>query len=347
MGNNQTTYRDAESYLARYQALLTKALHLLEVGFTNRLDSISAQIGPSIASSKSEAVRHALAYSRFGELMQTSDSLIPNIQTVIRKVYDEYGQPISGIADEIYGNTARNLFRSYFSVRDRDLRPMVQHDIDEFKRELKERSMETASRNLVNQSFERAFNETNLFARIFGLDLQWSSDAESVYTVLKTSTQRSSLTNPTNLTPLATHLQVAMQANNSLAATSNVVAWLMNEYLVFDYDDGEEEESPFAKQCRELTARLLVEHLWVFTDNAFDTEVSKTISKTALKDEELRIGPVVDGVSSSNAYPPVKKALELLVMYDRTMPKERSVRLLRYFPSLFFYPFFFLFSRKE
>ncbi|KAL2752097.1 hypothetical protein ACRALDRAFT_1083664 [Sodiomyces alcalophilus JCM 7366] len=317
MGRN-TTYRDAESYLARYEALLTKALHLLEVGFTNRLDRISAEIAPPIASSQSEATRHALAYSRFGELVLTSDALIPNIQTVIRNVYDEFGQPVSGIAGEIYGNTARNLFRSYFSVRDRDLRPMFQHDLDEFKKELKERSMETASRNLVKQTFEKAFNETNLFARIFGVDLQWSSDAESVYAVLK-SNQRSPA-NPTNLVPLATNLQAVMQTS-SLPATCNVVAWLMNEYLVLDYED---EESPFAKQCRELSARLLTEHLWVFTDNAFEAEVSKTISKAAVKDEELKIGPVVDGVSSSNAYLPVKKAMELLTMYDQTVPKERS-----------------------
>ncbi|ROT35825.1 Sec34-like family protein [Sodiomyces alkalinus F11] len=317
MGRN-TAYRDAESYLARYEALLTKALHLLEVGFTNRLDRISAEIAPSIASSKSEATRHALAYSRFGELVLTSDSLIPNMQKVVRSVYDELGRPVSGTAGEIYGNTARHLFQSYFSVRDRDLKAMTQRDVDEFKRELKELSMETASRNLVKQTFEKAFNETNLFARVFGIELQWSSDPESVYALLK-SYQRS-LANPTNLVPLANTLQATMQAS-SLPAICNVVAWLMNEYLALDYED---EESPFAKQCRELSARLLTEHLWVFTDNAFEAEVSKTISKAMVKDEELKIGPVVDGVSSSNAYPAVKKALELLVMYDQTMPKERS-----------------------
>lgn len=252
-------------------------------------------------------------------MISTSHSLIPNLQYVIQSVYDEAGQPVSGTAHDIYVNTANNLFSSYFTIRDRDLRPMTQHDLDEFKKETKELSPETASRNLVKQTFERAFSENNLFTRIFGLDLQWSSDPESAYTALK-SNQKSAV-NPANLVPLATNLQATLQTTN-LETICNVVGWLMNEYLALDYDD---EESPFARQCRELSARLLTEHLWTFTDNAFEAEITKTITKAAVKDDALKIGPVVGGVSSSNAYGPVKQALELLVMYDRTMPKERSV----------------------
>lgn len=252
-------------------------------------------------------------------MIADSYSLLPNIQKVIRSVYDESGQPATSTARDIYANTASNMFSTYLSVRDRDLKPMVTHDVDEFKREVKESSAETACRNLVKQTFERAFNENNLLTKIFGLDLQWSSDPGSAYTALKTN-QRSAA-NPVNLVLLTTNLQTTLQTTN-LKTICSVVAWLMNEYLVLDYD---EEESPFARQCRELSARLLTEHLWVFTDTAFEAEITKTISKTAVKDDALKIGPVVGGVSSSNAYPPVKQALELLVAYDQTMPKERSV----------------------
>ncbi|KAH6686820.1 Sec34-like family protein [Plectosphaerella plurivora] len=311
-------YRDAESYLARYEALLTKALHLLEVALQAKLDSISSEIGPQIAGTKSEATRHALAYGRFEELIGDSFSLLPNIQKVVLSVYDEYGQAVTGIARDIYANTTNNMLSTYLSIRDHDLKPMVQHDVDEFKKEVKESSAETACRNLIKQTFERAFSENNLLTKIFGLDLQWSSDAGSAYTALKVN-QRSAA-NPVNLILLATYLQTTLQTTN-LKTICSVVAWLMNEYLVLDYD---EEESPFARQCRELSARLLTEHLWVFTDTAFEAEITKTISKTAIKDDALKIGPVVGGLSSSNAYQPVKQALELLVAYDQTMPKERS-----------------------
>ncbi|KAL0939690.1 golgi complex component [Colletotrichum truncatum] len=316
--STHTTYRDAESYLARYESLLTKALHLLEVGFTNRLDGISSEIASQIAATKSEATRHALAYGRFEEMILDSYSLIPNIHRVVNGAYDEYGLPIASVAKDIYSNTVSNLFQAYLAVRDRDLKPVVQHDLDEFKKEIKDLSVETASRNYIKQTFERAFNESNLFAKIFNLDLQWSSDPESAYAVLKSNNR--SLVNPANLVHLATNLQVALQSTD-LDTICSVVGWLTNEYLVLDY---EEEESPFARQCRELSARLLTEHLWVFTDNFFEAEITKTVTKAAVKDDALTIGPVVNGVSSSNAYPTVKQALKLLSMYDQAMPKERS-----------------------
>ncbi|KAK2003968.1 Sec34-like family protein [Colletotrichum falcatum] len=316
--SQHTDYRDAESYRARYEALLTKALHLLEVGFTNRLDSISSEISGQIAGTKSEATRHAVAYGRFEEMILDSYSLIPNIHKVVRSVYDQNGLPVTGVAKEIYSDTTNNLFSSYFGVRDRDLKPIVQHDQDEFKKEIKDLSVETASRNYIKQSFERAFNEANLFVKIFGLDLQWSSDPNSAYGVLK-SNQRS-LVNPANLVQIAANLQSALQPAD-LDTICSVVGWLTNEYLVLDYD---EEESPFARQCRELSARLLAEHLWVFTDGAFEAEITKTVAKAVVKDEALAIGPVVNGVSSSNAFPPVKQALKLLSMYDQAMPKERT-----------------------
>ncbi|KAI8258094.1 Conserved oligomeric Golgi complex subunit 3 [Colletotrichum sp. SAR11_239] len=316
--SKHTTYRDAESYLARYESLLTKALHLLEVGFTNRLDSISSEIAGQIAATKSEATRHAIAYGRFQDMILDSYSLIPNIHKVVNSVYDEYGLPIAGVAKEIYSNTVSNLFQSYLAVRDRDLKPMLQHDVDEFKKEIKDLSVETASRNYIKQTFERAFNESNLFAKIFGLDLQWSSDLESAYMVLKSNNR--SLVNPANIVHLATNLQSALQSAD-LDTICSVVGWLTNEYLVLDYD---EEESPFARQCRELSARLLTEHLWVFTDNSFEAEITKTVTKAVVKDDALTIGPVINGLSTSNAYPTVKQALTLLSMYDQAMPKERS-----------------------
>ncbi|KAF6825528.1 golgi complex component [Colletotrichum plurivorum] len=316
--STHATYRDAESYLARYESLLTKALHLLEVGFTNRLDNISSEIASQIAGTKSEATRHAIAYGRFEETILDSYSLIPNIHKVVDSVYDQYGLPIDGVAKAIYSNTTSNLFQVYLGVRDRDLKPVVQHDLDEFRKEIKELSVETASRNYIKQTFERAFNESNLFAKIFGLRLQWSSDHESAYAVLKANSR--SLVNPTNLVPLAANLQSALQTAD-LDTICSVVGWLTNEYLVLDYD---EEESPFARQCRELSARLLTEHLWVFTDSFFEAEVTKTITKAVVKDDTLVIPPVVDGVSSSNAFPIVKQALKLLSMYDQAMPKERS-----------------------
>ena len=224
------------------------------------------------------------------------------------------------MARDIYANTAGNLFQAYLAARDRDLKPMLQHDVDEFKNEIKTASLETASRTIVKQSWERAYTEANLFTKVFGAEPQWSTDEVAVFGVLKA--QQRSLVNPVNLVPLAGQLQAALQPAE-LKTVCAVVGWLSHEYLLPEYDD---DDSPFVLKCRELSARLLAEHLWPFTDAAFEAELTKTIAKTAITNDALKMGPVVGGVSSSNAYVPVKKALQLLAMFDQSMPKERSVR---------------------
>ncbi|KAK0625245.1 Sec34-like family-domain-containing protein [Bombardia bombarda] len=313
-------YRDAESYLARYQALLTKALHLLEVGFNNRLDKMSVEISRQIAATQSESARHALAYGRFEETIMNSYSLIPNIQTVTLSAYDQNGLPRLGPNFDTYANTANNLFHAYWAARDRDLKPIIQHELDALKTEAKESSVETAARNFVKQCFERSYNEAALFRKIFAVEPQYSTDARSAFVALKT--HQRSLVSGTNVAPIATNLQTILHGGE-LSAVCHVVGWITNEYLLLDYD---EDETPFAGHCRELASRLLAEHLWTFTDAHFEAEVAKSVSRAVVAPDALKIGPMVDGNASSNAFPPVKRAVELLGMFDQSMPKERCQR---------------------
>jgi hypothetical protein len=311
---------------------MTKALHLLEVGFTSRLDRVSAEISPKIAATQSESARHALAYGRFEELISESYSLLPNVRRVVLNAYDQFGNAKLGPNFDVYSNTVNSIFQAYLNVRDKDLRPIIQKDFDAFKAESKGDSVEPAARNLMKQCFERSYTEINLFAKIFSIEPQYNSDPNSAYTVLK-SNQRS-MVNPVNVVPIATNLQAALQPTD-LQTICNVVGWAMNEYLVLEYD---EDETGFTRHCRELTARLLTEHLWAYTDTAFEAEITRSTSKAPLTPESLTIGPVTNGVASSNAYPPVRRALELLIQFDQCMPKERCV-------SLYLQPLCHLFSK--
>ncbi|KXX77278.1 Conserved oligomeric Golgi complex subunit 3 [Madurella mycetomatis] len=313
------SYRDAESYLARYQALLTKALHLLEVGFVNHLNKVSAEISRQVAATQSESARHALAYGRFEEMVLESYFLIPNLQTVVRSAYDQDGQGSEKANADIYANTASNLFHSYWAARERDLKPIIQHDLDAFRAEAKE-SVETAARNFVKQCFERSYEEASLFRKIFSIEALYSTDPESAFVALK-SHQRSILTG-INVAPIASNLQSVLQSSD-LQTICNIVGWITNEYLLLDYD---EEETPFVSRCRELTARLLAEHLWAFTDAFFEAEIAKSITKAVVPPEALKIGPVTNGDIASNAFPPIRRALDFLVMFDQSMPKERCQR---------------------
>ncbi|KAI1137684.1 Sec34-like family protein [Hypoxylon sp. FL0543] len=311
-------YRDAESYLARYQSLLTKALHLLEVGFTGHLDRISSDLAKQIVATQSESARHALAYGRFEGMVFEADGLVANAQRVIRSCYDELGNPIPGQNFDYYSNTALSIFSSYTDVRDRDLRPMTQHDLEVFRKEAKEINAETACRNFIKQCYERSYDEASLFAKIFSIDPQYNVDPQSAYAALKAHPK--ALVNATNISPIATTLQSVLQTSE-LQTVCNLLGWITNEYLLLEYD---EEETRYSIHCHDLTARLLLEHLWPLTDNAFEAEVTKSILKAPISPDSLKIAPVVNGVASSNAHPITKRALELLAMYDQAMPKERS-----------------------
>ncbi|PTB69213.1 Sec34-domain-containing protein [Trichoderma citrinoviride] len=314
-------YRERDSYLARYSALLTKALHLLDHAFNTRLDKVSSDIARQIAATKSESARHALAYGRFEEMMAQSYSLLPNVRKVVRSAYHVYGQPVEATTTTAtYANVVNTMFRTYFSTRDRDLKPMTQHDIDEYQKEVKSLSIETASRNFVKQLFERIYSEDGLFTKIFSIELAWSPSAESAFHAVKQIS--TTMVHPGNLVPLATNLQAVLQ-NAQLQETCNVVGWLANEYAVADVD---EEDSPSFRKYKEYAARLLADHLWPFTDGLFEAEIVRSIAKAPTQDGLLKIGPVVGGVASSNAYPLVKRAIELLAMFDQAMPKERSAK---------------------
>ncbi|KAJ3552971.1 hypothetical protein NPX13_g10989 [Xylaria arbuscula] len=311
-------YRDAESYLARYQSLLTKALHLLEIGFSGHLDQVSSEISRQIWSTHSEAARHALAYGRSEQMLLEADGLMTNIQRVVRSCYDQFGQPIPNEHFDTYSNTVVNLFSTYLDMRDRSLRPITQHDLEAFRKEATEVSVETACRNFIKQCYERSFNEAGLFVRVFSIEPHFNPNTQSAYAVLKT--QPKAVANVANLNPIATTLQPILQGAD-LQTTCNLLGWITNEYLLLEYD---EEETQYSVHCHDLTARLLTEHLWSFADNCFEIEVSKSISKAPIALEALKAIPASDNIASSSAYPIVKRALVLLAMYDQAMPKERS-----------------------
>ncbi|KAG6014081.1 hypothetical protein E4U43_006955 [Claviceps pusilla] len=318
---NHDTYRERDSYLARYNALLTKALHLLDHGFSTRLDKWSGDIARQLAATTSDSARHALTYGRFAEMVTDSYSLLPNIKKVVRHVYDQYGRPLGpSSGSSVYSVSATNMFRTYLTIRDRDLKVITQHDLEEYQKAVKSVSLETATRNYVKQSFEKMYNEDALFFKIFGIEPTWSTAPNSAFQALKSI--NTTMVHPGHIAPLGNNIQNVLQSAK-LESICTVVGWLANEYSIADHD---EDESYSTRKYREYSARLLVDHLWPLTDAAFEAEIAKSITKAVVQDVDLKIGPVVDGVASSNAYSLVKKAIDLLSKFDQAMPKERSSR---------------------
>lgn len=242
-----------------------------------------------------------------------SYSLIPNVRKVISKVYEEDGSPKTGTASEIYLNTAKNIFHSYLTTRDRDLRLSAQREAEAFEKEAKTPSIETACRTYTKQCLEGAYNEGNLLNAIFSIDPLPSTSTESAFHALR-SGQRWLIT-PANLKPLATSVQAAFQTTE-LRILCNYVSWLTHEYLTSDYY---EDESPFTTKCRQYTASLLSDYLWAFVDSRFEAETTASIAKAEVP------------ATTENAHQVLKVAIELLAMFDQCMPKERCVSSGRWF----------------
>lgn len=300
---------------------MIKCLHLLDHGFSARLEKVSSDIAKQLAATKSESTRHALAYGRFEEMLSDSYALLPNIHRVARRVYDQYGRFDAEIRNSsIFSSSTLSMLRTYLTTRDRDIKTLTLHDVEGYQKEIKSLSLETASRNYIKQTLERVQNENNLFVKVFNIEPSWNTANDSVFQSIKTV--QTTMVQPGNLQPMAAQLQAAFQTAD-IQSVCSVVGWIADEYGISESDDDEEPIAP--KQYREYAARLLVDHLWPFVDNIFDGEITRTITKGAVADDALKIGPVVDGISSSNAYPLVKTATDLLRMFDRAMPKERSV----------------------
>ncbi len=141
-----------------------------------------------------------------------SYSLIPNVQKVVLSAYDQLGNARSSVSFDIYSNTANNIFQAYWSARDRDLKLMVQSDLDAFRAEAKTSSVETGARSFMKQCLERSHNESVLFSKIFSMDPQFSADARSAFASIKT--YQRSLVNGVNIVPIATHLQSMLQSTD-------------------------------------------------------------------------------------------------------------------------------------
>jgi hypothetical protein len=172
----------------------------------------------------------------------------------------------------------------------------------------------------VKQYFERLYNESNLFYSIFRIELQWSSDGSSAFATVKAHERMG--VNPISLAPLAAGLEAAL-LGSGLQTICNVVGWLADEYIHTEPDD---EDSIFVVRCREFAARLLTESIWTFVDKAFESDISRSISKVPITLDSLRLAAGSGDDSSPGAHPSVERALELLAMFDQCMPKERSVR---------------------
>ncbi|KAK7210457.1 hypothetical protein V2G26_017635 [Clonostachys chloroleuca] len=314
-------YRDHDTYLARYNSLLTKALHLLDHGFTSRLEKIMSEIGRQIAETQSESARHALAYGRFEEMVMDTYFLVPNVQRVIRHAYDQYGRKVDTSRDvSTYINSATNIFQTYLTARDRELKVMTQHDLEEYKTESKNLSIETASRNFIKQSFERVYNEETIFIKIFNVEPSWSNAVDSAFHAIKGI--NTTMIHPGHFAPLGSALLATLQPAD-LQTKCNIASWLASEYSVAEYED---DESPFLRRCREYAARVLIDVIWPFIETSFEAEITKSISKATIQDSTLNIGTSEENGITSHAHPLVKRATNLLAQFDQAMPKERSAK---------------------
>lgn len=208
-----------------------------------------------------------------------------------------------------------------------------------------EKDFKSFARRAVSYVFEICHNELTLAENFFQDGVSWNKDGELAE---KIEHNRFS-----HLATLHTFLTPYL-SNGDLTRACNLISWLEATYLTSN--DGEF-ETDRKRDAQRLTAHVLLEkHLWPLSDGLFlkaaaaiehfkpspdDLRVTDTTARPGTSDSKASAKTVVtEGESSegnhsfvtpgmANAYPTVKTAVKLLVMYnDRVYDRPVSFNYL-------------------
>lgn len=123
----QSTHREASTYRSRYRLLLTRALTLIRVHFTNSLRSIAADVSQRIADRQlNDTTQSALLYAKFRVGAPELKELGLEIQ---KRAVLPVGSEQNGEAE--YQSLMNELYQSYSATRGRLILPIVTRKMTE------------------------------------------------------------------------------------------------------------------------------------------------------------------------------------------------------------------------
>lgn len=335
-------------YKTRYTSLLERSLNFIQLAFSSTLHEISDEVSKQLKSKdQSETAQYILLYGKYESVMS---SLGSQIETILRTQEFAFGGSGSRSTQLVYAQQWHQMYRqlleSYLKSRE-TVGPLILKNLRRFASSEPNPSVDFKSfaRRSIQHVFDICHNEQALVEKFFddGPLLSKYPDLDQANTNYAAKLEENRLS---HLTTLHNFL-LPYLSNGDLERICDLTNWLETMYMSsadeeFDSDRVREDHRPTAQH-------LLNRHLWPLSDALF-LKAAKDIEHFKPAPENLIITtkPVSGGKqpatnghdvkeqiqvyneaapSVSNAYPTVKTAVKLLIMYNDGL-YERPVRLL-------------------
>ncbi|KAM3086416.1 Golgi transport complex subunit 3 [Clarireedia jacksonii] len=344
-------YKDSTVYKTRYIALLDKALNLIQIAFSTAMREVSDDASKQLkAKEQTETNQYILLYGKYESARENLGHPIERLLTTEDFAFGRKGDSDRSVYIQQWHNLYQQILESYIRSRD-PVGPLVAKTLQKFTTTspLPEKEFELFARRCVQYVFDTCQNELKLTAKFFqdGPLMAEYPPPPLTWTMPNVYIQKLEENCLVHVKSLHNFLTPFL-SNGDLHRVCDLVTWLGDTYLSAD---AEEDDS---RDGQRLAAQVLLSaHLWPLADMLFITEASKLehfkstpedlkiVSTNAPKLSNTKSTPTsglkVDtsrkaaeesisiGSGVSTAFPTVKTAVNLLVLYNESM-HERTLK---------------------
>lgn len=349
-------YRDSTVYKTRYLSLLERSLNIVQGVFSSALKEVSDDVAKQLkAKEHNETAEYILMYGRYESLAEDLD---PPLKTLLNSAEFAFGQKGDKVPRESYIERYHELYKQLVDAFLRSREPVGQLLLKNLKKfadsdPKPDTDFNLFSRRCVQDVLDVCHHELELAIKFFHhgpiLSEYPELKARGTYGNYIESLEQNRLS---HIRSLHTFLTPYL-SNGDLHRVCDLVNWLENKYLI-SVEGGDENDSPQEyKTCAQV---LLSEYLWPLSDSLFikaameiehfkpspddlklSTSKAQHIYNEANKgitgkseNAKVQIGQEAHepGSTVASAYPTVKTAVRLLIMYNDNMydrPKKGDV----------------------
>lgn len=352
MTNNlQPNYKDSTVYKTRYTTLLDKALNLVQIAFSNSLREVSDDASKQLkAKEQTETNQYILLYGKYESARENLGHSIERLLTTDEFAFGRRGDVDRTPYIQQWHNLYQQLLESYIRSRD-PVGPLVLKNLQNFSTTspLPDKEFQLFARRSVQYVFDTCQNELKLAAKFFQngplmADYPPPPIPWNMPNAYLEKLEESCLSHVKILHGFLT----PYLSNGDLHRVCDLVTWLGDTFISAEAHEDE------SRDGQRLAAQVLLgTHLWPLADQLFIMEAKKlehfkpspedlrivspnapklsnekAIPTSGLRVDTAALKPLEESTSVeagvSNAFPTVKTAVSLLVLYNESM-HERTV----------------------
>lgn len=340
----QPNYRDSSVYKTRYTSLLQRSLNLIQMAFSSAMKDVSDDVAKQLkAKDQNETTQYILLYGKYESL---AEGLEPQIKKLLSSAEYAFGRKEDKHSRSPYVQEYHELFRqileAYLKGRE-PVGPLVLKNLRQYANtEPKpDKDFQLFAHRCVQHVFDICRDEMQLIDKFFfnGPILTNYSNGESSV-ALGNYAEKLEENRLSHIKTLHTFL-IPYLSNGDLHRICNLLNWLETTYL--GSIDTEEERDSSQNVHRSAAQCMLSEFLWPLSDSLFikaasefehfkpsadDLKIGGLVPEESKKfdavqkvDNNIQIAndPQTPAAPVSTAYPTVKTAVSLLVMYNDSM----------------------------